>query len=64
MKTLRIIKTGKIVQVENGLAHGMIDRGEAEIVYHSKSEERRLKEMEKAPKDKMLHPVKSKVRNK
>lgn len=63
MKTLRIIKTGKVVEVENGIAHGMIDRGEAELI-HSKSEERRIKEMEKAPKDKMLHPVKSKVRNK
>lgn len=54
MKTLRIKKTGKIVKVENGVAHGMIERGEAEI-HH---------EPFKAPKDKMMSGKRKNVRNK
>lgn len=55
MKTLRIVKTGKIVKVENGIAHGMIDRGEAELV---------SKEIGKAPKDKMMSKNRTKLRTK
>jgi len=54
MKTLIIKATGKTVVVENNIAHGMIERGEA-FLPHSKSDERRLKEMTKPPKDKMIH---------
>lgn len=56
MKTLKLVSTGKLIQVENGLAHGMIERGEAVLV--------QAKEITKAPSDKMMSKVRHKVKTK
>lgn len=55
MKTLKLVKTGKLIQVENGLAHGMIERGEAVLV---------TKELVKPQNDKMMSKDRSKVKTK
>jgi hypothetical protein len=55
MKTVKLTSTGKIVEVENGLAHGMIERGEAIVV---------SKEVEKPKKNKMMAKDRVKLRTK
>jgi hypothetical protein len=61
MKTLTIIKTGETVQVENGIAHGMIERGEA---FLTSTRTISTKELEKPPRDKMMSKTRSKLRTK
>lgn len=60
MKKLRL-KNGKIVEVDNGLAHGIIERGEGVLVG---KEDSQAKEIAKAPKDKMMKGGRSNLRNK
>lgn len=55
MKTLKFKKTGKIEQIENGLAHGLVERGEAELV---------SKEVDKPKKNKMMSKERTKLRTK
>ncbi len=55
MKTLKMTKTGEIKEVENGLAHGMVERGEAIVV---------SKEVEKPKKNKMMAKDRVKLRTK
>ena len=70
MKTLKLVKTGKLIQVENGLAHGMIERGEAVLVKvedpHTTGFHRdpQAKEIAKAPHDKMMSKGRNKVTTK
>lgn len=58
MKTLLIKKTKKVVTVDNGVAHGMIERGEATLLNQP------IKEMSKAPHDKMMDPKRHRITKK